>query len=724
MSLVMLPRAQVDFSLEQLYPHDSELAAFAHDHRERFGRSDDIIFLIRKGDPLHPSIAEVERQVGEIPGILDTRSPLSTEVVHSGPDGELVSGPLGRQEDGTLPSHPLTDDLLIGKNESSGAIVARLAESHNHHDARAPIVEAIEAEIESQDGEWLLNGIPIVRTWFIRMMLSDLKLLIPLALLVSMSFFISSFRDWRHVLLGVVSITIGVVASSAAYISTGTPFNIFTPTFIAVVAVVGTSDIIHLVHRFGEFHERLGDSHQAASAAASEVGTACALTSLSTATGFLALLVTDIPPIRNFGLATGIGVMLTFALTFLLVPPILARLGPPSEGASKNGARKAARMERLGNWVLDRPRQVLGTALVMALVLAIAALQIHVDHRILEDIRSNPDFREAQAFMEEDLGAVLPMQVEISFDEMDPREPEALAAVAELNSWLQDQPLVGSTVALPDLVQSIWKAFFPEATEPLPPTREGVSQLLLMGSISGNDDPLSGLLWEGDSERPASTRIVARVKDSGHQQTVDLVTRFEEKSDEILSPVGGQAQVTGVAWLAQEVNTTLTRQFAGSFALALGLIGLIWLILTRSVQRTATALVPNLLPLLALLGILGICNLALKPSTAMVLSIGLGIAVDDTIHFLSAYEAGRREGLACRDAILRAYRSAGRSILDTSVVLVSGFCVFAASEFVASAIFGLLTAGTVVAALLSDLFVLGPLLLVLDRREDSASTAT
>jgi predicted RND superfamily exporter protein len=721
LSLATLPHASFDFSLEQLYPQDSELAAFAHEHRARFGRSDDLIFIAREGDPLDPVIASVEDRVSEIPGILDTRSPASTDIVSAGPDDSLIAEPITPDATGQLPRHPMLEGFLIAPDQHSGAIVARLSESHNHHDAREPIVEAIEAEVEAQEGTWHLNGIPIVRTWFIRMMLSDLKVLIPLALLISMGFFIASFRDARHVLLGVVSVATGVLAASAAYICTDTPFNVFTPTFIAVVAVVGTSDIIHLVHRFGEYHLELDDPHQAATTAASEVGRACALTSLSTATGFLALLVTDIPPIRTFGLATGVGVMLTFVLTFLLVPPLLARLGPPSGPSLRSHARRSAQMEKLGAWVLARPRKILTLSGLLSLTLGLGALQIHVDHRILEDIRSNHEFRESQAFMETHMGAVLPLQVEVSFDDLDPREPEALAAVAQLADWLENQELVGSTLALPDVVQSIWRAFDPETSEPFPPTREGVAQLLLMGSLGAGEESTAGLLWEGDATHAPSTRVVSRVKDSGHAQTVDLVQRLETQSETILTPLGGSAQVTGVAWLAQEVNATLTRQFASSFALALSLIGVVWLLVTRSIRRTATALIPNLLPVLALLGTLGALNLALKPSTAMVLSIGLGIAVDDTIHFLASYEGARKRGLDGRAALLWTYRTAGRSILDTSIVLISGFCVFAASEFVASGTFGLLTALTVGAALWADFLVLGPLLLLFDPREKSVT---
>ena len=132
-----------------------------------------------------------------------------------------------------------------------------------------------------------------------------------------------------------------------------------------------------------------------------------------------------------------------------------------------------------------------------------------------------------------------------------------------------------------------------------------------------------------------------------------------------------------MAYIIQWINNTLTRQFVGSFGLALAFIGLAWALTTRSVRRVVMALIPNILPLLAVLGALGLTGVPLKPTTAMVFSIGLGIAVDDTIHFIAAYERWRKNNPGCtsEEAALHAYQTAGRSMLDTSIVLMAGMLV-------------------------------------------------
>ena len=222
----------------------------------------------------------------------------------------------------------------------------------------------------------------------------------------------------------------------------------------------------------------------------------------------------------------------------------------------------------------------------------------------------------------------------------------------------------------------------------------------------------------------ARTRILLRVRDEGGDATVQLVERVTPKAEALIKQLGGTVSITGVADVIQWINQTLTRQFVGSFLVALLLIGLAWSLTTRSLRRVAMALLPNILPLLAVLAALGVPGIPLTPTTAMVFSIGLGIAADDTIHFLAAYERCRSDHpeSTSEDAAMHAYSTAGRSMLDTSIVLVAGMLAMGASEFNGFLYLGGFTAWAVIAALITDLLMLGPLLVALDDRQAQTSS--
>jgi predicted RND superfamily exporter protein len=594
---------------------------------------------------------------------------------------------------------------VIASDRRAGAVIARIADNHNHHAGRDALLKQVDEALAKADGDWFVGGIPVIRTEYVRLLQRDSKLLVPLAIVVSTLFFIIGLRDWRHVLACSFTISLGGGLAVSALLFAGHPLTFFSPALIAVVLVVSTSDIVHLVHRFADHHARTGSTALAIESATREVSVACFLTSLTTAIGFSSLLLTDLPNIRTFGAFTGIGVMMAFITTFIVLPPLLAHLGPPRHVALERAKARQASLERFGRWVLDRKRAALGSGIIVALVAGFGVTQIKIDHRILEDVRASSRVAMSQDFLEARLGSVLPLDVIIERPDAPIRDPVLLEALEVFQQTLRSDEMVGHVVGLTDLVARGWQAL---GEEGLPSTLAAVSQVLLLCDLV---DPDLVPSLQADEH---STRIRTRVQDRGHDETVALVDRIRRAAAP-LEALGATVQVTGVAWLAQEVNSTLTTQFAGSFGLALVAIACIAFIRYRSLRRVAIALIPNALPILVILGILGWTGITLKPSTAMVLSVGLGIAIDDTLHFLTVYERGRNAGLDAETAVLGAYGTAGRSMVDTSVVIALGFLIFAMSEFVALTYFGTLNAICVVVAVYADLLLLGPLLVKFDR---------
>jgi predicted RND superfamily exporter protein len=703
LSLWVLPTARFDPSPEQIYPHDSPQAQLAAAHRTRFGREDRALFLLRAGDPLDPAIEVVATLLAARPEVRALQSPARAELLHRELDGTLSTRPLKPGE-----SHPWTDGLLVTEDGAAGVIVLELEPSHDDHSGRRAILTAIDEATAAAGGQWHISGMPAVRLSYVETMGSDLRTIVPLSLAVASIFFWLAFQDRRHVLLGVAAVGSGALIAAGAYAATGTPFNIFAAAFLTIVVVVGTSDLVHLVHRASDHFEELGDASSAARRAAEEVGLSCLLTSTTTAAGFFALLTTIIPPIRTFGVATGAGVLITYIVGFLLVPPALVWIGPPSNQARGHASGSGARMARLGRWTMRHWR---GLLVVWGLLLAgcvAAATALQVDYRLLQHLEASHRLGDDHHFMEAHLGGVLPLEVSITLPSS-ALEPEALAAVSELTAWMRGQPAVGYALSLPDVLAPGWQVLSGESG--LPPSREAAAQTALMIELAGRDILAGFVVNEADGSR---SRIVARVRDVGHEETISLVEDLRVEAARLLGPLGGSATVTGIAYLIQEVNLTLTEQFAGSFVIALAAIGLMWLIGTRSPRRTLLALLPNGVPLLMMLAFMGLSGIALKPSTAMVMSIGLGIAVDDTIHFLAAYERARRRGDDVEDAITHAFSTAGRSMVDTSIMIGLGFGCLIFSRSPDNQSFGILAAWVVGCAVACDLFLLPPLLRWLD----------
>ena len=697
-----IPRIRFEFSLEDLFPRDTPQAAAHHRAMDLYGRDDGSILVALEGDPFDPSLQVLERRAAVLDGVVSASSPGTWRILDGGTEGVVSSRSLRPEDDDAL-----SRDLLVAQDGTAGAVLLRIEEGRNHHAGREPIVAGVEAILEELPGRWHLGGVPVIRVAYVRAMQRDLTRLLPLAMAVSLLFLVGALRDWRHVLLCSGTLVLATLLTGSLLVLSGSPFTIFTPALLAVVLVVGTSDLVHLVHRYAErFEDPQACPTEALVSTMAEVGPACLATSATTAIGFLSLLTTSIPQIRRFGAMTALGVMVVFTCSMLLVPPLLRRLGPPRRQASQRAARNRNRMARLGGWLVRRRTLGPVLALVMLGLGVSGALQVETDPRILGDVRSTAMAR-SNDFLEEHLGAVLPLDVHVELPEGDLRDPELLQALAHIEAWLRAEPMVGGVLGPADLVGQGWAAL---GESGLPPSREGAAQVLLLWDLV---DPAITASLLAD---PSSARIRTRVRDRGHLATIDLVQRLESMAAPLLEPHGARLHVTGVAWLAQEINRTLTRQFGGSFVLALAVVGLLGFVVYRRVGLVLVALVPNTLPLLALLGLMGWTGLGLQPATAMVFSVALGIAVDDTIHFLATYRRQRLAGLGPEEAVVHTVSTVGRTLVDTSLLLAGGFVVFAVSEYRAMALFGQLTAFCVLVAVVADLLVLGPLLVIAERK--------
>jgi predicted RND superfamily exporter protein len=182
-----------------------------------------------------------------------------------------------------------------------------------------------------------------------------------------------------------------------------------------------------------------------------------------------------------------------------------------------------------------------------------------------------------------------------------------------------------------------------------------------------------------------------------------------------------EVRITGSVFAASEVVGALVQDLIRSFGGALLLISLLMGAMLRSLRLLAVALVPNLLPIVATAGVMGFAGIHLNLNTMLVASIALGIAVDDTIHFLYQFAARRREGAGSEAALAHAFQHSGRAMVGTSLVLAAGFAVFQAAQMVNVGEFGMLVAITVGFALLFDLILTPALLRTLSLSARSAS---
>jgi predicted RND superfamily exporter protein len=284
------------------------------------------------------------------------------------------------------------------------------------------------------------------------------------------------------------------------------------------------------------------------------------------------------------------------------------------------------------------------------------------------------------------------------------RDPELLRAMERLQARIDALPGVSRTLSFIDSLRMLNRAFEGDdaAAERIPESRGGVTELLFMLPKS----EMSRFVTVNHSR----SNIVIRTGEVGSAAISQLATEIEAVVAETPLPAGVTARLTGNALLLARSADGIARSQPKSVALAAMAIFLLIAVGLRSPRLGAVAMVPNLLPVLSFYGLLGMGAAPLSLPTSLIGCIALGIAIDDTVHFLVRYRAERLMGEDSVTAAMRCGRHIGRPIAITSIMLVLGFGVVAASEFATVQEFGILTAVTMAICLIADLILLPALL--------------
>lgn len=398
----------------------------------------------------------------------------------------------------------------------------------------------------------------------------------------------------------------------------------------------------------------------------------CFFTALTTALGFLSLLSSEIPAVRQFGLYGALGVLIAFAVSATLVPLGLCLLRV-SSGASCRHSRgpMAALLRACARLSLGRSRGVLQTALLLTAVSLFGMAEVRCNTDLVRFLKPEAPLHRDTIFVDGRLGGVNFLEFMLSRQDGGAVTGDAdLSLLASFSRQVRGFPDVAGVLSLADLSPLAWSS------------------------------PLAQKLV-GRSGKVA--RISVRLRSMGTDRAAPLVKKALAQGRELFGP-DYRLVPTGSFYQVTEDSTRLVsgqmRSFGLALVLVLGAIGLLF----RSVKLTLISIVPNLIPVLWTAGLMGALGIELSTGTAMIAAVVIGIAVDDTIHFLARY---RREFKGqCRRTIFRITFSTGRALVISSVVPAVGFWAGCLGSFLPTIYFSLLTGLTIVGALLCDLLVL------------------
>jgi len=731
-----MARLQADFSVESFFS-SNDPAHDAYDaYREYWGADDDVLLVVvraAEGDLLDPSRLQLLAEIGsELEGLTTVRqvdSIASVPPIRGQMPGEISLEPLieGLPSDpagyadwrASVLSHPLWIPSLLSEDARTGALLVETAASSDDMNAVVPVVEGIQQALEAYEGRGGLSfgiaGIPAVRAAFFSRLVADQSVMIPIGGLFIAVCLLAVFRRPHGLVIPALAAFLPVVMVYGLMGWMGEPIGIITQTYFTLLPSIAVADAIHLVTRFHEEARQEAEPGRplepeqrraAILRAASAIGRACLLTSLTTGVGFLSLLVAEMPILRTFGLYAAAGIFLAYVgvLTFVPVMLTFTRGAGPAVNAASPG-------DRILGWCADvsirRPWVVLAVTAVITAICVGYGSQVEVDNNLTQTLSDSHPVTVANKTVDRELGGIVAMEIDLRGEPDVLKDPEVLAGLLELESWALEREVYRSATSPASYVATLYEATMGERG--LPDSAAGAAQFYLLAEGDrGMERMLSPTYDRG--------RMVIRAQDRGAIEQNALNRALLDAIDRTLGDTAVEATLTGTPVVAYGGINNVTRDLRNSLGLAFVIITIMIGLLFKDVRIALLCLLPNGLPLLTGYALLGVMGWNLDPTPAVIFTVALGIAVDDTLHMMVRTREEMASGQPLNAAIRIAVLRSGRAVGITSVILVGGFGVNVLSSFKAMTVMGGVGATVIGTALLCDLFVL-PALLTLWGRE-------
>jgi len=722
LGLACLPLLQFDFSPQTLSDSTSEAAKVHAAWRDRFG-ADDHGVLVLAECPLQRAdcwqlLADIEDVLTERPEIEGLVSPRLIPVPRFGglwgplSDGLPASDGAAAALAVQASNHPSLRRLLVSEDGGVIAVSARLSDDLDAMDEVRPVIEGLESalaaltvpSVEGKPAPVHLLGPPAVRVRVVSLLILEQLKFVPLTGSVLLLVLFVLYRSVSGVLIPLISVGLGALATIALMAVTGQQINIINTIITTLILVIGVADAIHMTDRYAAERRRGVGRADAVRTALRTVGAACLLTSVTTAIGFVTLQTGQLQILRDFGLYAAAGVMLTFGLTILFVPWALFHSPQEPTLATPPDGRLQRWLASLTEMVIGRPRRTLLLSLAVVLALAAGIPGARVDNFIFEYLPQRDPSLAAHRVLEQELSGIVSIDVGLERPDGSWLEPDAFAAAQAAQAAMLARTEVHAILSPLTVLTQVRRA----TSSGGPATAAELRQLAVLAAIG---DP-GGVAQTHIVDDGRLLRLSLRTGDVGAQAYQRLEASLREDLAGTL-PAGVEVTLTGTSKVGYAGIDSLVRDMLRSVGWAFALIFVVLALLFRSGALASIAMIPNVLPLIVVLGLLGHAGRHLETLSAMVFSIGLGIAVDDTIHYLARYCEEVRSGHSPEDAIRATSGGTGRAIVMTSLVLILGFGVLLSSRFPPNQLLAGLASLVIGAALLADLIVLPALLLVL-----------
>ncbi len=721
-----LRNLKFDFDIEKFFPAKDPDLAFFQNFNERFSSEidDEYIFIglsSKRGIFNRPFLEKVDsltKYINSLDNIINAYSITNLTYFYSQNDAVLqdkivhISQPeLYKSDSIKLFESTEYRKMQVSKDGKSTAISAFNIKGLSTAQ-KDIIINSINAKIEALafDKSYFTAKIRVEKT-FVSETEKNLKIYLVLSTLIIALTLFFLFRSAKDILVPFACIIISLIWTLALIALFGYPLDIISSLLPPILVIICMSDIIHISIRYKEEVKKGFSKEIALKRTFKDIGPAVFLTSVTIAVGFFSLCNTNIIPVRIFGLFAGIGVMIEYIVTIGFMWAINNLTPVPSTKGFKTIGWEKFLSSCFLLLIKNKYRVFLVTFLFLALSVFFIS-KIQVNRSLLREIPKNNPILESYKFIENQFAGTRSFEMQLTLPENSTSfyDINVLREIDEIEKYVEDSMKVGFLISPGSFFKSANKVFTGggNTNYTLPKTQEDLAYCYKYLALSS---------WGKDMGRYITTdgkyaRMSGKLTDLTTKEFDVLSEKFDAFFTKRQKPFHFTYKLTGSSILFDKISLSLVTNMIQGLAMGFILISLIGFFIFRgSVKMGLIMLIPNVVPIVFVAAVMGILGVWLKEDTSVIFSIALGLAVDNTIHFVSKFKLELEKGKSALYAVKRTYLSVGKAMIVTTIILFAGFLTLLFSTFGGTYYIGLLISLCIVFALVADLTIT-PLLLL------------
>ena len=735
-------QVKLSYEFTKAIPEDNPKFVIYQDFVKKFGVDGNTMVVGFQTDSFFTAgifnqVADLQKDIKTIPGVTEVLSvPNAYTIVkdsaaskflpHKIFNAPYTSDSALAADRAVLESLPFYKNLMYNPSTHAYIMAISFLPDSINSGARSAIIKNLQSKLDGFASKTKLavhiSGLPYIRTILADRIKKEMLWFLIGSLLLSAITLFLFFRSISATLLSLSVVVMGVIWSFGTMVLLGQKITLLTALIPPLIVVIGIPNCIYFLNKYHTSYKATNHKQEAIEQMVGRMGVVTLFCNITAAIGFFVFAFTKSPLLKEFGWVSGLNIMALFLISLLFIPPVLTYLPPPSTKHVKYLENKFLErvLLKIERWTFQHTKWVFAITSILVVVSIMGLMRIKKEAFIVDDLPKKDTLYTDLKWFEKEAGGVMPLEIIIDTKKKNGlvRSIKPLEAIDELHQYLEQQPELGKPLGLLEGIKFAKQAFYdgdsnaytvPTGTEMafMAPYLKTDSQKTSTAIGTSPTQLLSKFI---DSAKRES-RVSVNMKDIGSAQLPFFLQRLDSATKAIFDTSKYKVEITGSSVTFLEGSNFIVRGLGESIFWAFLLIAICMIFLFRSFPILMCSLVPNIVPLLITAGLMGWVGISLKPSTVLVFSVALGIAIDVTIRFLVNYKQELpRLNNNVHATLIQTIKHTGISIIYTSLVLVAGFVIFCFSDFGGTKALGWLTSLTLVVSTFTNLILLPALI--------------